>query len=79
MTNNRFLVSAIGLSIANSLLVGVGVILMPSLVWAIVWAVSALIMHFVLLSVVAYYELQATLRADAIAMRKMFADRMELR
>lgn len=76
MTNNRFLVSAIGLSLANFLLVAVGVILMPSLVWAIVWAVSALVMHFVLLMVVAYYDLQATLAADALEFQRKIANRM---
>lgn len=79
MKNNRFLFSAIGLSIANIMLVAVGVILMPSIAWAVTWAVSALVMHVVLLAVVGYYELQATLAADAIALKKMIARSKELR
>jgi len=79
MNNNRFLVSAIGLSVANILLVAVGVILMPSLVWAVAWAVGCLAMHFVLLGVVAYYDLQATLLADSIAFKKMLLRDKETR
>ena len=77
--NNRFLLSAISLWISNFLLVTVGVILMPSLVWAVAWAVGCLAMHFVLLGVIAYYDLQATLAADAIAFNKMLNQRRELR
>lgn len=79
MNNNRFLVSTIGLSVANILLVAVGVILMPSLVWAVAWAVGCLAMHFVLLGVVAYYDLQATLLADSIAFKKMLLRDKETR
>ncbi len=59
MKNNKFLRSAILLSIANSLLVAVGVLVLPSLVLATLWALGALVLHFVLLVTVAHYELMA--------------------
>lgn len=79
MTNNRFLVSMFGLSVANIMLIAVGVILMPSIAWAAVWAVGCLVLHFVLLGVVAYYDLQAILAADAIAFKKMLNQSREVR
>jgi len=77
--NNRFLVSAIGLSVANMLLVAVGVILMPSIGWAVTWAIGSLVMHCLLLVVVAYYDLQAQLLADSIAFKKMLLRDKETR
>lgn len=76
MTNNRFLFSTIGLAIANAMLVGVGVILMPTILLAWVWALGCLVLHLVLLMVVAYYDLQATLAADALDFQRKIANRM---
>lgn len=76
MNNNRFLYSAFGLAIANMMLVGVGVILMPTVVLAWAWAIGCFVLHFVLLVVVAHYELQATLAADALEFQRKITNRM---
>lgn len=57
MNNNKFLYSAFGLAVANIMLVAVGVILMPTVALAVVWAIGCLVLHFVLLVYVAHYEL----------------------
>jgi len=57
MTN--YLRNTIILSIANALLVAVGVLLLPSLVLAVVWAIGALIVHAFALIWVGYAELRA--------------------
>ena len=75
MNNNRFLYSAFGLAIANMMLVGVGVILMPTVVLAWAWAVGCFVLHFVLLVVVAHYELRAALAADALEFQRMVSNR----
>jgi len=56
---NNFLRNTVILSIANVLLVAVGVWLLPSLALALVWAIGCLIVHFVVLVGVAVYELNA--------------------
>ena len=56
---NHYLRNTIILSVANALLVAVGVLLLPSLVLAVVWAFGALVVHAVALIWVAVAELNA--------------------
>ena len=56
---NTYLRNTIILSIANALLVAVGVLVLPSLTLAVLWAVGALVVHFVALVWVAVAELNA--------------------
>lgn len=56
---NNYLRNTIILSIANALLVAVGVLLLPSLVLGVLWAIGSLAFHFVALVGVAVYELNA--------------------
>lgn len=57
MTN--YLRNTIILSIANALLVAVGVLILPSLALAVVWAIGALAVHAFALIWVAVAELNA--------------------
>jgi hypothetical protein len=56
---DTYLRNTIILSIANALLVAVGVMVLPSLTLAVLWAVGALVIHFVALVWVAVAELNA--------------------
>jgi hypothetical protein len=56
---NNYLRTTIILSIANALLVAVGVLLLPSLVLSVLWAIGSLAFHFVALVGVAVHELNA--------------------
>lgn len=73
MKNNTYLVKAFGLSAANIMLVAVGVILMPTMAWAVAWGIACFVLHFGLLVTLGYFELQAQLAADALEFRRMFA------
>jgi len=55
----KYLRTTIVLSIIHSLLVALGVILLPSLVLGAIWASSALVVHTIILTLVGYYELRA--------------------
>lgn len=57
MTN--YLRNSIILSIANALLVAVGVLLLPNLALGLLWALGSLAFHFVALVAVAVWELNA--------------------
>jgi len=56
---SNYLRSTVILSIANALLVAVGVLLLPSLALAVVWAIGALVVHAIALIWVAVAELNA--------------------
>lgn len=75
MTNNKYLRSAIVLTVANSLLVLVGVLVMPNLVLATVWALGALVLHFVLLVACARWELMAEFGPKKIDKARRFESR----
>jgi len=73
---NRFITCVLGLSVANAILVGIGVALMPTLLWAWVWALGCLVLHFVLLVTVAAFDLRAVVMADHIEFMKRLSERV---
>lgn len=75
MTNNKYLRSAIVLTIANSLIILVGVLVMPTLLLATVWALGALVLHFVSLVACARWELMAEFGPKKIDKARRFESR----
>lgn len=75
MTNNRYLRSAIVLTVANSLIILVGVLVMPTLLLATVWALGALVLHFVSLVACARWELMAEFGPKKIDNARRFESR----
>lgn len=76
---NRFIAYVVGLSVANAMLVGIGVALMPTLLWAWAWAIGCLVLHFVLLVTVAAFDLRAVVMADHLEFTKRFSEKMSLK